>query len=68
MDPAVKPCVLFIYFTYTNQTRKVMDVMAEVLRGPAVTSRWRRSSSPIIATLADSGSSRCRTRSASWLG
>ena len=33
MDPATKPSVLFIYFTYTNQTRKVMDAMAEVLRG-----------------------------------
>jgi hypothetical protein len=25
MDPATKPSVLFIYFTYTNQTRKVID-------------------------------------------
>ena len=33
MDPATKPSVLFIYFTYTNQTRKVIDAMAEVLRG-----------------------------------
>ena len=33
MDPAARPSVLFIYFTYTNQTRKVIDVMAEVLRG-----------------------------------
>ena len=32
MDLATKPSVLFIYFTYTNQTRKVMDAMAEVLR------------------------------------
>jgi hypothetical protein len=32
MGPA-KPSVLFVYFTYTNQTRKVLDVMAEVLRG-----------------------------------
>jgi hypothetical protein len=30
MDPASKPSVLFVYFTYTNQTRKVMDAMAEV--------------------------------------
>ena len=29
MDLATKPSVLFIYFTYTNQTRKVMDAMAE---------------------------------------
>ena len=33
MDSAMKPSVLFVYFTYTNQTRKVIDVMAEVLRG-----------------------------------
>ena len=33
MNPATKPSVLFIYFTYTNQTRKVIDAMAEVLRG-----------------------------------
>jgi flavodoxin len=33
MDSATKPSVLFVYFTYTNQTRKVMDAMAEVLRG-----------------------------------
>jgi hypothetical protein len=25
--------VLFVYFTYTNQTTKVLDVMAEELRG-----------------------------------
>jgi|ERR1022692_2443122 flavodoxin len=33
MDSAMKPSVLFVYFTYTNQTRKVIDAMAEVLRG-----------------------------------
>ena len=33
MNPATKPSGLFIYFTYTNQTRKVIDAMAEVLRG-----------------------------------
>ena len=33
MDSATKPSVLFAYFTYTNQTRKVIDAMAEVLRG-----------------------------------
>lgn len=32
MDGTAKPSVLFVYFTYTNQTRKVVDVMAEVLR------------------------------------
>jgi hypothetical protein len=32
MDSATKPSVLFVYFTYTNQTRKVIDAMAEVLR------------------------------------
>ena len=33
MDPATKPSVVLVYFTYTNQTRKVIDAMAEVLRG-----------------------------------
>ena len=32
MDGTAKPSVLFVYFSYTNQTRKVIDVMAEVLR------------------------------------
>ena len=36
---AGRPSVLFVYFTYTNQTAKVLDVMAEELRarGCAVT-------------------------------
>lgn len=33
MESATKPSVLFVYYTYTNQTRKVIDAMAEVLRG-----------------------------------
>ena len=33
MDPAAKPSVLFVYYTYTQQTRKVAEAMAEVLRG-----------------------------------
>jgi hypothetical protein len=33
MDPATKPSVLLVYFTYTNQTQKVMDAMAEGLHG-----------------------------------
>jgi hypothetical protein len=33
MDSATKPSVLFVYFTYTNQTQKAMHAMAEVLRG-----------------------------------
>jgi hypothetical protein len=33
MDAAGKPSVLFVFFTYTNQTRKVIDAMADVLRG-----------------------------------
>jgi hypothetical protein len=32
MDPATKPSVLFVYYTYTQQTQKVVDTMAEVLR------------------------------------
>ena len=33
MDSVLKPTVLFAYFTYTQQTKKVVDAMAEVLRG-----------------------------------
>jgi hypothetical protein len=33
MGSAKQPSVLFVYYTYTNQTRKVIDAMAEVLRG-----------------------------------
>src|ERR1017187_2858316 len=33
MDSARKPSVLFVYFTYTQQTLKVVEAMAGVLRG-----------------------------------
>jgi hypothetical protein len=33
MDPATKPSVRFVYFTYPNQKQKAMHAMAEVLRG-----------------------------------
>jgi menaquinone-dependent protoporphyrinogen IX oxidase len=33
MDSTSKPSVLFLYFTYTQQTLKVVEAMAEVLRG-----------------------------------
>jgi menaquinone-dependent protoporphyrinogen IX oxidase len=33
MDPASKPSVLFVYYTYTQQTLRVVEAMAEVLRG-----------------------------------
>jgi hypothetical protein len=33
MDPPAKPSVLFVYYSYTQQTRKVAEAMAEVLRG-----------------------------------
>jgi hypothetical protein len=33
MDSSSKPSVLFLYFTYTQQTLKVVEAMAEVLRG-----------------------------------
>ncbi len=32
MDSARKPSVLFVYYTYTQQTLKVVDAMADVLR------------------------------------
>jgi flavodoxin len=32
MDSATRPSVLFVYFTYTQQTQKVVEAMAEVLR------------------------------------
>lgn len=33
MHPVAKPSVLFVYYTYTQQTLKVAEAMAEVLRG-----------------------------------
>jgi menaquinone-dependent protoporphyrinogen IX oxidase len=33
MDSARRPSVLFVYYTYTKQTPKVVEAMAEVLRG-----------------------------------
>jgi menaquinone-dependent protoporphyrinogen IX oxidase len=33
VDSARKPQVLFVYYSYTDQTRRVAEVMAEVLRG-----------------------------------
>jgi hypothetical protein len=30
---AAKPSILFVYFTYTKQTLRVLEAMAEVLRG-----------------------------------
>jgi hypothetical protein len=33
MGSARKPSVLFIYFSYTQQTLKVSEAMADVLRG-----------------------------------
>ena len=32
MDPTKRPRVLFVYYTYTQQTLKVVEAMAEVLR------------------------------------
>jgi hypothetical protein len=32
MDSVRKPSVLFVYYTYTQQTLKVVEAMAEVLR------------------------------------
>ncbi len=31
MEPEKRPSVLFVYFSYTNQTKKVLDTVAEVL-------------------------------------
>src|SRR3954452_20303587 len=33
MSATPKPSVLFVYFTYTNQTLRVVDAMAEALQG-----------------------------------
>ena len=32
MDSVTRPSVLMVYFSYTHQTEKVMESMAEVLR------------------------------------
>jgi len=39
MEPAMKPAVLFVYYTYTGQTQKLVDTISEVLseRGCDVT-------------------------------
>ena len=37
---ATGPRVLFVYFTYTQQSLKVAEAMAEVLRGAAATCAW----------------------------
>ena len=31
MDTANKPAVLFVYYSYTHQTEKIVDTMAEVM-------------------------------------
>jgi hypothetical protein len=36
MDPTTKPSVLFVYYSYTQQTRKVVEAMAETLRKTGV--------------------------------
>jgi hypothetical protein len=33
MDPVTKPSVLFVYYTYTQQTLRLVEAMADVLRG-----------------------------------
>jgi hypothetical protein len=33
MNPEAKPAVLFVYYSYTQQTKKVIEVMAAVLTG-----------------------------------
>ena len=67
-DSAGKPSVLFVYFTYTKQTLKVVEAMAGVFRGRGCDVQL----APIEFTdprYADgSKSSPCRTRSASWWG
>jgi hypothetical protein len=32
VDPSRRPSVLFVYFSYTQQTKKIVDAMAEVFR------------------------------------
>ena len=68
MDSAARPSVLFIYFTYTNQTRKVIDAMAEVLRGRGCDVQLAAIEFTDPRYAADSGNSPCRTRSASSWG
>ena len=64
MDSASKPSVLFLYFTYTQQTLKVLDAMADVLRGRGCEVTWAAiefTRSPIRGPV--SNESRCLTRS-----
>lgn len=37
INPAAKPSVLFVYFTFTQQTLKVCEAMADVLGIAAAT-------------------------------
>ena len=50
-DPAAKPSVLFVYYTYTQQTRKVVRGDGRACSAAAAaTWPWPRSSSPTPAT------------------
>jgi len=50
MNPPGKPSVLVVHYTHTQQSLRVAEAMAGVLRERVATSAWRGSSSPIPAT------------------
>ena len=52
MSAETRPSVLFVYFTYTGQTLKLVETMTEVLESRGCESRRRPLSSPILATKA----------------
>ena len=58
----------FVYYTYTEQTLKVVEAMASVFRGRGCDVQMAAIEFTTLATPAGSKSSPCRTRSASWLG
>jgi hypothetical protein len=47
MNPPGKPSVLVVYYTHTQQSLRVAEAMAGVLRERVATSAWWGSSSPI---------------------
>ena len=53
-----KPSVLFVYYTYTNQTKKVLDTISEVLRDHDSEVTFARVELTTLATRSDSSRSR----------
>ena len=66
MDNSANPSVLFVYYTYTQQTLKVLEAMGEVLRDRGCEVIPAGSRSPSYGTRIGSCGSRCPIRSVNW--